>query len=311
MKIRNFLLAISAATALSISAKSDCELHITVAHIEQGEEVPEQTEDYLLTRLTNVVTASGVTGDDSYSQFFITGKFNHIYQDVVPGPPMQNVLRTSLTLYIGDLNSKKVFSSASFELRGVGTSDQRAFINALSSITARNAEFNKFLEAGKTKIIAYFDANYQQILAQAKRAAAMNNYEEALFHATQIPSCSKGYAEAEQVTLTIFQEYIDYYGVQLLTAAQAAWAAGHDLDAARKALELLLQIDPDSRAYPSAQKLFAEIKASIKDDRDFELRQKYYDAVDIERRKIEAARAIGVAFGNGQQPTTTYINWIR
>lgn len=311
MKIKNFILALSAVTALSVSAKTDCELHITVAQIEQGEEVPEQSADYLLTRLTNVVTASGVTGDESYSQFFITGKFNHIYQDVVPGPPMQNVLRTSLTLYIGDLVSKKIFSTTSFELRGVGTSDQRAFINALSSVNARNAEFQKFLEAGKAKIIAYFDANYQQILQQAKRAAGMNNYEEALFHATQIPTCCKGYAEAEKVTLALFQEYIDYYGVQLLTAAQAAWAAGHDLEAGKKALDLLLMIDPDSRAFTSAQKLMAEIKASIKDDRDFEMRQKYYDSVEIERRKIDAARAVGVAYGNGQQPTTTYINWIR
>ena len=310
MKLKNIILAISAATAINMAAE-ECELHITVAPISQGEDVPEQSADYLLTRLTNVVTASGVTGDDTYSQFFITGKFNHIYQDVVPGPPMQNVLRTSLTLYIGDLVSKKIYSSTSFELRGVGTSDQRAFINALGAINARNAEFKKFLDAGKTKIIAYYDANYPQILQQAKRAAAMNNFDEALFHATQIPSCSKGYAEAEKVTLTIYQEYIDYAGTQLLLAAEAAWAAGHDLPAARKALEYLLQIDPDSKAMAGAEKLLAEIKESIKDDREFELRQKYKDSIDLERRKIDAARAVGVAWGSGQQPSTTYIEWIR
>lgn len=310
MKIRNLLLTLAAAATMSAAAE-ECELHITVAPIEQGESIPEQSADYLMTRLMNVVTAAGVTGDENYSQFFITGKFNHIYQDVVPGPPMQSVLRTSLTLYMGDLVTKKVFSSASFELRGVGTSEQRAFINALNSVNARNSEFKRFLEAGKTKIVAYFDANYPQILEQAKLAAGLNDFEKALYHSTQIPTCSKGYPEAKALTLTLFQQYIDYYGQQLLMAAKAAWAAGHDLEAGRRALEFLLQIDPDSKVYPEAEKLLAEIKASIKDDRDFELRQKYYDAVDIERRKIEAARAVGVAYGNGQQPTSTYINWIR
>lgn len=52
----------------------------------------------------------------------------------------------------------------------------------------------------------------------------------------------------------------------------------------------------------------AEIKKQIRSDIDFEMRDKYKDSIDLEKRRIDAARAVGVAFGNGQQPQTTNLN---
>ena len=49
----------------------------------------------------------------------------------------------------------------------------------------------------------------------------------------------------------------------------------------------------------------------MKDDWEFEIRQKYNDAVDIEKSKIEAARAVGVAYGNGQKEKTTNLMWLK
>ena len=41
-----------------------------------------------------------------------------------------------------------------------------------------------------------------------------------------------------------------------------------------------------------------------------ENREKYKDEAGLKKQRIEAARAIGVAFGNGQQPVTTNITWL-
>ena len=38
---------------------------------------------------------------------------------------------------------------------------------------------------------------------------------------------------------------------------------------------------------------------------------KYKDEIELRRALIEAARAVGVAYGNGQQPTTTNLMWLR
>lgn len=55
---------------------------------------------------------------------------------------------------------------------------------------------------------------------------------------------------------------------------------------------------------------YNEIKQKVTSDWDFENREKYKDEAGLKKQRIEAARAIGVAFGNGQQPVTTNITWL-
>lgn len=311
MKLNRLFIGLSIAAAASIPAAADnCQIHLMVADAASGEDVPAAVADQLATRLGRAITTNGVTADTGYGQFFVAGKFNHIQSDVLPGPPTQHSLYTTLTLYIGDINTKKTFASTSLDLRGVGTSEQRAYINALSQLNARNANIQNFIEKGKEKIIAYFDANYPQILAKARQAASMRNYDEALYHSTQIPECCRGYNEASKLTIQIYRELIDFDGQKLLQAARAAWNANPNADGAAEAYSYLVQIDPASSAYDGAVKLEKEIAAVIKDDKKFETRDKYRDAVETERRMIEAARAVGVAWGQGQQPTTYNVNWL-
>ena len=57
--------------------------------------------------------------------------------------------------------------------------------------------------------------------------------------------------------------------------------------------------------------LYKEIKGKVLDDWKFEMKV-YQDGVDTERERIHAIRDVGVAFGKGQQPTTTNLmNFIR
>lgn len=59
-----------------------------------------------------------------------------------------------------------------------------------------------------------------------------------------------------------------------------------------------------------AKALYNEVKQKVTSDWDFENREKYKDEAGLKKQRIEAARAIGVAFGNGQQPVTTNITWL-
>ena len=66
-----------------------------------------------------------------------------------------------------------------------------------------------------------------------------------------------------------------------------------------------------ARKHLNAVALQNEIKNTVKENWNFEHREKYKDAIGLEKDRIAAARAVGVAYGNNQKPTTTYINWIR
>lgn len=297
--------------AVAAPAMADCNISLTAMHAPQTENVPEATQNYLLTRLQTALNADGVSIDPAMGQFIVCGKFNHVVEDVLAGPPKQYALHTTLTLYIGDVNSETVYASTALELRGVGNSTERAYINALRTVNGKNKQIESFIATAKRKIMAYYDQNYPQIIAKAERAAAQHNYDEALWIATSIPECCAGYAQACTVVNKYFQSYIDQQGIALYNRANAIWSSAHNAESARQAFAYLVQIDPESSAYAAAQTLAAEMKASVKDDRQFELREKYHDAVDLEQQRIKAARDVGVAYGNGQQPVTTNLNWIR
>ena len=56
--------------------------------------------------------------------------------------------------------------------------------------------------------------------------------------------------------------------------------------------------------------LYKEIKGKVLDDWKFEMK-KYQDGVDLEKQRIEAARAVGVAYGTHQPNKEVNIDFIR
>lgn len=291
------------AAAHAPAAAAGCSVDLAVIPVEQIEDVPDAVSAQLSNRLINAATATGVAAGARHSRFYITGKFSHILEDVVPGPPAQTALYTTLTLYIGDSEAGTVFATASFDLRGVGTSTQRAFINAMKPINAKNANFAAFVQEGRQKIIDYYDANYDNIIKTAEQDIALHNYAEALLSLTAVPACSKGYDKASKKAIKLFDDYKEILAKKLLTCAQAEWAVSPDSRGAARAFGYIILIDPETTAYTQADSLIAEMKEAVKDDYIFETRDKYDDDIDLERSRIEAIRDVCTAIANGQAGT--------
>lgn len=312
MKIIHRLCALTAVLSISLGTfAANCNIHFMVIPVEQGEYIPSDVNDLLVTRLTTAVTATGVAASQDADRFFITGKVSHFYKDVVAGPPVSTAIHSLLTLYIGDVINQKVYASTSIELRGVGTSETRAFINAFNQLNGKNEKLVRFIEQGRQKVLNYYDKEYPTLLKQAQLEASLKNYEKALNIVTSIPECCVGYEEAYKLTLSIYKDYINYECHWLVSKARAAWAASPDANGAKQAYSFLTRINPGAECFDEANNLHNEIKKVVKENWDFENKEKYSDAVVTERRMIDAARAIGVAYGNGQQPITTNLMWLK
>lgn len=309
--MKKLIIIFSFALSILIVSASECTLPVAVLPSQQSEDVPEASVQYLNDRLKQILATEGIVSDPGLSPFVVTAKFNHIMQQTLPGPPVQTALRTYLTLYMGDITSETVYYASTVELRGVGTSPQRAFINALRSVNDVNAQIQDFVSKAKTKVIDYYDANYEQIIQKAKLAASQHYFERALWILSPVPECCKGYTAVSKLMATYYQCLIDREGDALYQSALAAWAVDPTDTGAFDAFGYLIMIDPESSAYNKAMALANEIKSTVKADKDFEMRQKYADKIDLEKRRIESARAVGVAYGNGQKPITTNLNWIR
>ena len=284
----------------SFTYAGDCELRISVAPIKMGENVPASISDKLESRLMRVVSSQGVVADPVFGQFFITGRFDDELNDIMSGTSQKNIVKTTLTLYIADSQNRQIYATESFDLKGVGNSEERAYIKALNGLSASNTKLQQFVNKAKTKIINYFDNNYKTYIAKAQTAMKTRSYEEALYHVTAIPECCKGFDEARNLTLSIYKDYIDYEGVQLLAKARGAWGADPTEYGATEAYGYLSQIDPKASCYSEAVKLGNQIQKTVKANWDFENVKKYNDQISLEKMQIKAARDVAVAWGENQ-----------
>ena len=225
--------------------------------------------------------------------------------------PIQTVYNLGITFYIADTYTKKKFATSYITIDGVGTGEVKSYINAFKRINANNNEIIGLINRGKANMMKYYDSQYQNIIKEAQRQEALQNYEEALTMVLAIPICSKGGEAANAYGLKLYTKYLNRMNLFLLNQAKALWAAGQDQETAYAVCAMLANIDPDAACYGEAGKLMKEVKSQVRSDIDFEMREKYHDQIQLEKDRIAAARAVGVAFGNGQKPTTTNLMWLR
>lgn len=260
-------------------------------------------------KLTQLLTQNGISSLDYLGQFFITAVAVPQRKEVIPGPPTQIAEEMEIVFYIADYKNQIVFATTSLTTKGVGTTDTKSYMDAIRHLNLKAPKLATFIADGKAKIIDYYNAQAENIFAKARSLANQKDYEQAIYLVTSIPSECNKYAQSLKLADTFYQEYIDYLCQTNLAQAKAVWASSQNADGAALAGEYLANILPDAKCYGDAEKLYSEVKAKVREDWKFEMKQ-YQDGIDLEAARINAIREIGVAYGKGQQPTTTNIGFL-
>lgn len=303
------LMGVVAINAQNFQDKKDL-ISISVLIPDQPDPLPQGARAYAITKLKQIAANNGVAANESFSRFFISLELTPLTKDILPGPPMQIAENMQITLFLCDYFDQKIFASTSIETKAVGTNETKCFINAVKAINTNSKEITKFMQDGKQKIIDYYNANCSNIIKKAENLAFQKQYESSLYELTSVPEVCDCYDQALAKTKEVYQAYVDYMCDVNLASAKSAWAAEQNSSGAASAGKYLANIYPDAKCYGDAQVLFQEIKSKVLDDWKFEMK-KWQDGVDLESQRIEAFRAVGVAYGNGQKPTTLVMPWMR
>ena len=305
-----FFSFIAALMCASMMAAETQYLPISVYAADESETFPQGAKAMMENKLTQLLTKNGIAGLDYMGQFVLTVTSTPMDKDVIPGPPTKITEKMEMNLYIVDTYAKTIFSSTSFTVRGLGETETKCYLNAISNMPLQSPALTKFIDEGKDKIIAYYDHEGEQLIKKANFLAGQKQYEEALYWVTLIPQQSQHYDAALAAGLDIYQKYLDNQCNIHLAAARAVWAAEQNSNGAYAAGEYLAQILPDAGCYGEAMELYQEIKGKVLEDWKFEMKQ-YEDGIDLERMRIEAARQVGVAYGNHQPSQNTSIEFLR
>ena len=285
-------------------------LPISVCAVDNQEGFPGGAKALIENKLTQLLTRNGIAGLNYMGQFVLTVTTTPLDKDVIPGPPVKIAEKMELNLYIVDAQAQTIFSSTSVTVRGLGETETKCYLNAISHMPMQSPQLAKFIDEGKKKIIEYYDHEGEQLIKKAQFLAQQKKYDEALYWVSLIPQQSKHYDAALAAGQDIYQKYLNNECNINLAYARQAWAAEQNSSGAYAAGEYLANILPDAGCYDEAMELYREIKGKVLDDWKFEMK-KYQDGVDLESQRIDAMRQVGVAYGNHQPTQTTNIEFLR
>lgn len=296
------------------SANDYDRISLSVFIPDQVENIPASAKSTLINRLTQAVTKKGLAGAGASPRFLLTANMDVLSKDVVAGAPNKHAYQFDVSLFIVDFVDKITVSSTSFEVKGAGNNEAKAFTNAIRTIDFKHPKVDQFLDEGKIKIIEYYNSRCGFIVAKAKAQASQRLYAEAMSTLAAIPEVSKDcYLQAMKEIGPIYKEFADYNCQILISAASSCWAARPNTEGAQLAGALLTQIDPGSICYGDARKLISRMEEKVLKDenRDWKFIEKVFEnQVMLESLRIRAWRDVGVAWGKGQQPTYNDIIWI-
>lgn len=273
------------------------------------EPFPATAKAQMQSKLTKLLTQNGMSSLDYMGQFFITAVAVPQQKEVLAGPPVQIAEVMDVVFYIADYQNKTVFATTSVSTKGVGSNETKSYMDGLKRLNLNSPALKAFVEEGRAKIVDYYNSRAEAMFAEAQSLANRKEYERAIWLVTLIPSECEKYKQSLALADTFYQGYIDHLCQENLAAAKAVWAASQNAEGAALAGGYLANILPDAGCYDEAEKLYREIKGKVLDDWHFEMK-KYQDAVDLEAARINAIREVGVAYGKGQQPTTTNIGFL-
>lgn len=303
------ILFLSILSSSFVFAQDGSKLPLSINLEDFPQEYPASAKVQMAGKIHQMLTANGISSSDMNCNFFITVIANPVEKQVIPGAPAQILQSLEFTFYIADAAREIVFSTVSLSSKGVGTTEAKCYLDAMKRLNTSSPDVAKFLERGRKKIIAYYDTEASNIFAKARTYALKHEYDAAFYELCCFPTECESYQASLELGLDIYHQYVDYVAQYNLNQARMAWAASQNATGAEIAGVYLAEILPEASCYNEAVSLYNEIKSKVYEDWKWEMK-KYQDAVDIEKRQIDAWKEVGVAYGKNQQPTTNYFPWL-
>lgn len=274
--------------------------------------IPSEAKSFLTTKLNQITSNSGMGGSQASPRFIITANVNVGTKDIIAGPPQMIAQNLDVTFFIGDALTNTIFSNITLSLKGVGTNENKAFIEAFKTINSKNKEVTAFLEEGKNKIINYYSTNCDFILKEASTLSEHFKFNEAIYQLMMVPDvCKECYFKAKDAATLIFNKKIESDCTEKLKEAKLIWAAEPSEIGALQASAIMIGIVPSDNCKTEINKLAIEIKNKLQ----LEQKKKYdFDMLEMQKRYdtkqkiIDAQKQIALEQSKNQPKTVTYNN---
>lgn len=252
-----------------------------------------ESKNLLNNKLSQVTSNNGMGGSQINPRFIITADVNIGTKDIIAGPPQMIAQNVDVTLFIGDAMTNTIFSNVTLSLKGVGTNENKALIEAFKQINPKNKEVINFLEEGKDKIISFYTTNCDFMIKDAHALVNQEKYNQAIFQLSLVPEvCKDCYFKSLDYLSSVYQQKIDAECKVKFNEAKLSWASAQNSSGAERAGEILSSINPMASCQPEINAFINTIEAKLKEDEkarwQFKMKQ-YADKVEAQKEQERIA----------------------
>ena len=283
-------------------------------YLPDNNSIPAEAKKALETKLIQITTNNGMGGSTVNPRFIITAVLNVTTKDIVAGPPQMIAQNIEVTLFVGDAITNTAFSNTIISIKGVGTNENKALIDAIKNINPKSKDITTFLEEGKNKIITYYATQCDFIIKVAETLAKQEKYDEAIYNLALVPEvCKDCYFKTSDIIATLFQQKTDTDCKAKLSKAKMLWSGQQNIKQAEEVIAVISDINPNAACYADAANFTKEINTKIKADEKARLElalKKYNDKMELEKQQVNAYKEIAVEYAKNQPKTLTYNNII-
>lgn len=156
----------------------------------------------LRNNIAQALVLNGVAAVES--RFTTVTDIVELSKDVTDTAPAMYITELEISMFIIDLYTGTVFGQTSFTVKGIGDNDGASYMDAVRSVKARNPKLRTLITGAKEKILAYFDAESDQILYRIDALVASGDYKAAIIESKAIPrACADLYNKVSVKIATI------------------------------------------------------------------------------------------------------------
>ena len=172
--------------------------------IDEESSIPQAAQNLLNTRMLQIITKNGMAAEPDKALFFMKALVNEISKDITPTSPPMHAYNLEVVLSVVDKLTGNVAHTTSYEVRGVGSNETKAYIQGIKQLNASSPQMRKFVDESKTKILEYYNSNCDNVIKYTETLVQQGNKNEAIDVLEGVPNISKEcYMKCQEKLATI------------------------------------------------------------------------------------------------------------
>lgn len=220
-------------------------------------QLPAGVKNVLQQRLLQLATQNGY-GSLS-GEFILTPNLLVVDKKVTATAPAQYIVDLEVSIYVVALQEQTIIGETSVSLRGIGTSESKAYIGAVNRLSPRTPAMRNFMSECRERIIDYYAQRVPVLIAKAQSLADREQYAEAIAVLDAIPESVPEYASVASLKVDLATQLLDRVAETAIQRAKAEMVKGNYSDA----LDALVAVNPASNKAKEAYAMIDQVAAKM------------------------------------------------